>query len=118
MSASTRLTAASRPGAAGGLDLAPVLSARDMAGLREALLAAGLPADDIGEPGRRFFRVAEAGGLAVGHAGLEALGEGAVLLRSNLTQAELTPLVAGLQARGRIEASTDASLRILSDNCI
>ena len=43
---------------------------------------------------------------------------GAVLLRSNLTQAELTPLVAGLQARGRIEANSDASLRILSDNCI
>lgn len=43
---------------------------------------------------------------------------GAVLLRANLTQAELASLVAGLQSRGRIEASSDASLRILSDNCI
>ena len=58
-------------------------------------------------------------------AGIEAEGcvmtpenAGAVLLRANLTQAELPSLIAGLQSQGRIEAPTETSLRILSDNCI
>lgn len=48
--------------------------------LAEALAAAGLPIDDLAEPGRRFFRFADALG-PIGFIGWEATGE-AALLRS------------------------------------
>ena len=43
---------------------------------------------------------------------------GAVLLRANLTQAELPGLITQLSGQGRIEASDGTSIRLLSDNCI
>jgi hypothetical protein len=43
---------------------------------------------------------------------------GAVLLRANLTQAELPALTSALAAQNRIEASDGSSIRVLSDNCI
>jgi len=50
-----------------------------MAGI---LVAEGLPADDIHEPGRRFFAFFDAAGTAVGYGGIEAAGPHAALLRS------------------------------------
>ena len=64
------------------------------AGLSAALLAAGLPVNDLAEPGRLFWRFAAedgAGGSCVGYGGLEPLGAHA-LLRS---------LVALPEARGQ-----------------
>lgn len=62
-----------------------VLAAREVdgtdAGLRSALEAAGLPTDDLGEPGRRFLAFDTLGGTAVGYGGYEPLGAD-VLLRS------------------------------------
>ena len=52
----------------------------DDAGLRAALLAAGLPVDDLTDPGRLFWRF-DADGRSVGYGGLEPLGAH-VLLRS------------------------------------
>lgn len=49
--------------------------------LSAELAAAGLPVDDLGEPGRRFFRFAGADGERIGFVGAEAAGN-AVLLRS------------------------------------
>jgi hypothetical protein len=49
---------------------------------------------------------------------LDANNSGAVLLRANLTRDELTPLMSQLVAQGRVEASSDASIRLLSNNCI
>ncbi|NAZ35812.1 hypothetical protein [Rubellimicrobium sp. CFH 75288] len=43
---------------------------------------------------------------------------GAVLLRANLTQADLPGLTAALQARGQVEAAGGDSIRILSASCI
>ena len=58
----------------------------DDAGLRAALLAAGLPVDDLAEPGRLFWRF-EAMGQPVGYGGLEPLGAHA-LLRSLVVRPE------------------------------
>lgn len=55
--------------------------AGDDAGLAPALQHAGLPADDLSEPGRRFFAYATASGERVGYGGYECLGRD-VLLRS------------------------------------
>ena len=41
-----------------------------------------------------------------------------VLVRANLTQAELPALTSALAAQGRIEATDGSSIRVLSDNCI
>ena len=49
---------------------------------------------------------------------LTSANVGAVLLRANLTQAELPALTASLASTGRIEANDSASIRVLSDNCI
>ena len=58
-------------------------------------------------------------------AGIEAEGcvltsanVGAVLLRANLTQAELPALTSALATQGRIEASDGSASRVLSANCI
>ena len=62
----------------------------DDAGLSAALLATGLPVDDLADPGRLFWRF-DAGGRPVGYGGLEPL-EAHALLRS---------LVALPEARGQ-----------------
>ena len=49
---------------------------------------------------------------------LSSQNSGAVLLRANLTRDELAPLILQLQERGQVEASGDASIRLLSQNCI
>lgn len=49
---------------------------------------------------------------------LTSANVGAVLLRANLTQADLPGLTAALAAQGRIEATDGSSIRVLSDNCI
>ncbi|NLH80194.1 MAG: GNAT family N-acetyltransferase [Phyllobacteriaceae bacterium] len=55
--------------------------AGDDPGLVSALAAAGLPIDDLGEPGRCFFVYATLSGRTVGYAGFEAYGAD-VLMRS------------------------------------
>jgi N-acetylglutamate synthase-like GNAT family acetyltransferase len=47
-------------------------------GLREALIAAQLPTEDLSEPGRQFFRFS-AGGRIIGYGGIELHGSGALL---------------------------------------
>ncbi|WP_210527826.1 hypothetical protein [Rubellimicrobium arenae] len=64
-------------------------------------------------PADRFVAAIESEGCV-----LTSSNVGAVLLRSNLTQAELPALTTQLEAQGRIEPSTDNSIRVLSDNCI
>ncbi|MET0281131.1 MAG: arsenic resistance N-acetyltransferase ArsN2 [Steroidobacteraceae bacterium] len=49
--------------------------------LRAALQASGLPIDDLGEPGRVFYRYATLSRAAIGYGGFEQYGED-VLLRS------------------------------------
>ena len=49
---------------------------------------------------------------------LSAQNSGAVQLRANLTRDELTALILQLQGQGQVEASGDASIRLLSNNCI
>ena len=64
---------------------APFLKSRpvaaDDAGLVGALATEGLPADDLGEPGRAFHAFTTLDGATVGYGGLELLGNH-VLLRS------------------------------------
>jgi len=50
--------------------------------LTTGLAAAGLPIDDIGEPGRSFFRLADTENQIIGYSGIEAASHDAVLLRS------------------------------------
>lgn len=50
-------------------------------GLKLALSASGLPIEDLGEPGRSFFRAVSSDGGTIGYAGIETCGD-AVLLRS------------------------------------
>lgn len=64
-------------------------------------------------PQDRFVAAVEAEGCVLTNQNL-----GAVLLRANLTQAELPAITAGLEAQGRLESPGQGSLRILSDNCI
>ena len=49
---------------------------------------------------------------------LDTNNSGAVLLRANLTRDELAPLMSQLAGEGRVEASGESSIRLLSDNCI
>lgn len=63
------------------------LSAADFAELAPALASAGLPADDIAEPGRLFLRFSDAEGRTVGFGGLESCGRD-VMLRSILVLPE------------------------------
>lgn len=68
-----------------GDDGEPALRDRPVAGddpgLVAALAEAGLPIDDLAEPGRRFFAFATLSGRTVGYAGFETYGVD-VLLRS------------------------------------
>ncbi|MBK8159009.1 MAG: GNAT family N-acetyltransferase [Rhodospirillaceae bacterium] len=60
------------------LSLQPVT---DLAPFADLLRASGLPADDLTQPGRRFWRAVTGDGVTIGYGGLE--GDGAdVLLRS------------------------------------
>ena len=54
------------------------LAPEELAGLRQALISAALPHDDLAEPGRRFYRLGAAGG-PLGWAGLEVHGREALL---------------------------------------
>ncbi len=49
---------------------------------------------------------------------LTAENAGAILLRANLTQAEVRELVPQLAAEGRAEVAASGTIRILSDNCV
>jgi len=49
---------------------------------------------------------------------LTSANVGAVLLRANLTQAELVTLTPELAAEGRAEVSGEGTIRVLSNNCI
>jgi len=49
---------------------------------------------------------------------LTAENVGAVMLRADLTQAELTALTPQLQAEGRVEVAGSGAIRLLSENCI
>lgn len=49
---------------------------------------------------------------------LTSANVGAVLLRANLTQAELVDLTPQLASAGRAEVSGEGTIRVLSDNCI
>ena len=63
-------------------DLAGIPVPGDDAGLSAALLAAGLPVDDLAGPGRLFWRFEVEdgpGGSPVFHGGLEPLGRDALL---------------------------------------
>lgn len=70
--------------------------------VRARLKGAGLPYDDIDEPGRRFYRL-ELGGAPVGWAGLEAYGADA-LLRSMVIADHLRG-----QSQGRLLVSVIAA---------
>lgn len=60
------------------------LDAGSIAELAAALGDAGLPTDDLGEPGRAFFRFRDEAGMVVAYGGMEPCGA-AVLLRSIVT---------------------------------
>lgn len=64
-------------------------------------------------PADRLVAAIEAEGCV-----LSSANSGAVLLRANLTRNELAPLILQLQNQGQVEASGDASIRLLSQNCI
>lgn len=64
-------------------------------------------------PADRLVAAIEAEGCV-----LSTANSGAVLLRANLTRDELAPLILQLQSQGQVEASGDASIRLLSQNCI
>lgn len=49
---------------------------------------------------------------------LTSANVGAVLLRANLTQAQLVDLTPELAAAGRAEVSGEGTIRVLSDDCI
>ncbi len=63
------------------------------AALKDALLAGGLPTEDIDEPGRRIFRV-ERDGALLGYGGFELYGKDA-LLRSVVVPLETRGTGAG-----------------------
>jgi len=66
----------------GVTDLIPsVVEQQDIAPLAAALIAAGLPSDDILLPGRTLYRFSTASGETVGYGGLDLYGS-AALLRS------------------------------------
>ncbi len=60
---------------------ARALDDEDLPTLRAALAAAGLPTDDIDQPGRDFYAILDHRGRTIGYGGLERHGT-AALLRS------------------------------------
>ncbi|WP_062223268.1 GNAT family N-acetyltransferase [Aureimonas sp. D3] len=85
----------------------------DPAGLVGLLSTAGLPTEDVAEPGRVFLRYATEGGEFVGIGGFEPLGA-AVLLRSIAVVPEHRgrgmggAITADLMQRGRGQGAADA----------
>ena len=84
------------------------LTPEDIAELRQALADAVLPNDDLHEPGRRFYRLDDAG-RTLGWAGLEVEG-GEALLRSVVvpgrgrgTGSELVAMIGGEARRLGVE---------------
>lgn len=84
-----------------------ILHAHERDALAAALTKARLPADDLREPGRRFWRFETADGLPVGFGGLQGLGSD-VLLRSVVTLPQLRSrgygkaIVAALEVEARL----------------
>lgn len=74
-------------------------------GLREALVEADLPVEDLEDDGRLFFRAVGADGKTVGYTGIEHF-DGAALLRSVVVLPEA-------RGQGTGKAMTDATLRML-----
>lgn len=72
------------------------------AGLRAALLTAGLPTDDLGEGGRVFFRLFGGDNSTIGFSGLETCADD-VLLRSML-------ILPDFRGRGHGRALTDLTV--------
>ncbi len=64
-------------------------------------------------PKERLVAAIEASGCVLTAGNVEA-----ILLRANLTQADLRTLTPELAAEGRAEVSGEGAIRILSDNCI
>lgn len=94
----------------------PILPLLALAGLA-ACAAATPPPRPVGAaptlaPEARFVAAVEQEGCVLNNQNL-----GAVLLRANLTQAELPAITAGLEAQGRIESPSAGTLRVLSDRC-
>ncbi len=91
------------------------LQSEALPALAAALRAAGLPADDLAEPGRSFFTWHDASGSLRGHGGWERHGS-AVLLRSLLVPADARGqghgrrMVEALLAAARAEGAEDAWL--------
>lgn len=63
-------------------------------------------------PGDRLIAAIEAEGCT-----LTSGNVGSVLLRANLTQADLPGLTESLAAQGRLQAADGTALRVLSGNC-
>lgn len=74
---------------------------------------APVPAPLPAAPKERLVQAIEENGCA-----MTATNVAAILLRANLTQAALPPLISELNAEGRAEAADAGMIRILSDNCI
>jgi hypothetical protein len=64
-------------------------------------------------PADRLLAAIESQGCLLTRGNVEA-----VLLRANLTQAELVTLTDQLNAQGRAEVSGEGTIRVLTDNCI
>lgn len=71
------------------------------------------PTSDSLPPQERLLHAIEAEGCVLTRDNL-----GAVLLRANLTQADLPALTAALQAEGRLEAAGGDAIRVQSQTCI
>ena len=64
-------------------------------------------------PADRLLAAVESQGCVITRGNVEA-----VLLRANLTQAELVTLTDQLNEQGRAEVSGEGTIRVLTDNCI
>lgn len=77
--------------------------------LREALVAAHLPTDDIGEAGLTFFKACSNGAELIGFSGIEQCGSD-FLLRSVV-------VLSGHRGRGFGKSIVEETLRGLDRNC-
>jgi len=87
--------------------LATPLAAWERDGLRTALVRAGLPADDVGDPQLLFWRFETHEDVPVGFGGLEIHAANA-LLRSIVTLPPLRQLGMGAGIVARLEAEASA----------